>query len=391
MMRWILAIRGCTFQNPKVSMDQFKIISTIGRGFYGKVMLVQHKKTGQMLAIKSIQKWKLVQTKKIDTVLIERSILEKTKFPFIVEMKYAFQTPKKFYLVLEYIAGGELFFHMQKNGTFPMDVVKLYIAEITLALNYLHSNGIVYRDLKPENVLIDIDGHIKLTDFGLSKLAAETSTFCGTNEYLAPEIIARHSYSYSIDYWSLGILTYEMLFGRTPWASQNNAVLFNNIVHADLLFPAEATPEAIDFLTFVLVKDPRKRPGFQEIIHHPFFKEYDFQRVLNKGYTPGFIPKITNQFDPSNFDNEFVSEIANDSSAASIGDHENDYLPGFSYTADHQIGPQSKPNHLDEIIQNEDSISEDFMNSDSSSDSSNFSSPPINQNSPHVLLAAPIA
>ncbi|OHT16605.1 AGC family protein kinase [Tritrichomonas foetus] len=364
MMRWILAIRGCTYNNPKISIDQFKIISVIGRGFYGKVMLVQHTKTGETLAIKSIQKWKLVQSKKIHTVLIERNILESIHFPFIVSLRYAFQTDKKFYLVLEYVPGGELFFHMQKLGALPLDVVKLYIAEISLALNHLHSHGIVYRDLKPENVLIDADGHIKLTDFGLSKLTEETSTFCGTSEYLAPEIISRQPYSYQIDWWSLGVLMYEMLFERTPWVTQNRAKLFDMIQKDEPEFPEDANKEAVEFLKFILVKDPRKRPGFHEIRRHSFFRDFDFEKVLNMEYQSNFVPHISNELKPTNFDAEFIAEVAGDSSAASTAEHEDDYLPGFSYTGEQVI----ENLHFDEsIIANKEDVSDDYMKSDSDS------------------------
>ena len=169
MMRWVLALRGCTFVNPDISMAQFNILAVLGRGYYGKVMLCENKTTKEIYAIKTIHKSRLIQSNKVHTVIAERNILTKAQHPFIVSLKFAFQTPSKFYLGLEYAPGGELYFHLQRRGTFPKKDVCLYMAEIALALDYLHKNNILYRDIKPENILLDEKGHIKITDFGLSK------------------------------------------------------------------------------------------------------------------------------------------------------------------------------------------------------------------------------
>ena len=336
-MRWILAIRGCTFSSMKVTMNDFKIISVIGRGYFGKVMLCENKATGELIAIKTVQKWKLVQSNKIQTVLIERSILEQVNFPFIVSMKFAFQTEKKFYLGIEYVPGGELFNHLQKSKNLPLNDIKLYIAEVALAINYLHSKGIIYRDLKTENVLIDIDGHIKLTDFGLSKMAQSTETFCGTSEYLAPEMVLHQPYSEAIDWWSLGIMTYELLFGITPFYNKNRTKLFSNIVYAQPGFPPNVDPVIADFVKFILNKDARKRPKFHEIRRHEFFKDVDFEKVLNKEIGPSFIPDIKKKFDTNNFDEEFTREVPQDSAAGLDVGSPDKYLPGFSYNEEQHV------------------------------------------------------
>jgi serine/threonine protein kinase len=238
--QWVLALRSCTFTQAQMSMDDFMIISVIGRGFYGKVMLCEHKETKERVAIKTVHKSRLVEANKVHTIMMERKILSRVNHPFIVSLKFAFQTPAKLYLGLEYAEGGELFFFLQKHGLPTVADLRLYMAELMLALNYLHSQGIIYRDVKPENILLDARGHIKLTDFGLSKelrRGAQTETFCGTCDYIAPEIVRRESYSYGVDWWACGILLYELACGETPFMHENRARLFRNIVENAVAFP----------------------------------------------------------------------------------------------------------------------------------------------------------
>ena len=333
MMRWVLSLRGSTFSSPDISMSMFKILSVIGRGFYGKVMLCQRISDGEILAIMSIHKSRLIQSDKVHTVVAERNILTRATHPFIVSLKFAFQTASKFYLGLEYVPGGELFFHMQKRVTIPMDDTRLYIAEISLALNHLHSIGVVYRDLKPENILLDAEGHIKLTDFGLAKdLYNEemTSTFCGTSEYLAPEIIRHESYGIEVDWWALGILTYELLFGKTPFCHQNKHRMFQNICEKEVVYPTGVQPVISNFINGLLTKDKRKRMTFKQLVKDEFFKGMDFHDVLKKKIKPNFVPTIENKSVPSNFDSEFTTEQATDSFVMPVFGSAEKY-PGFSY------------------------------------------------------------
>lgn len=342
LMRWILALRGCTFSNPDLSMSMFKIIAVIGRGFYGKVMLCQRNDTGEVVAIKTIHKSRLIQSNKVHTVIAERNILAKAAHPFIVSLKFAFQTPSKFYLGLEYSPGGELFFHMQKRGNLPLNEVRLYIAEIALALNHLHSIGIIYRDLKPENILLDAEGHIKLTDFGLSKdlnFATSTSTFCGTSEYLAPEIVRRESYSVAVDWWALGVLCYELMFGATPFAHPSRARLFQNILEKEPTFQPGAPPEAVQFITAMLQKDSKKRPTFTQIAAMPFFAGMDFGDVLQKRIKPAFVPCVEKPTTAENFDSEFTAENPADSFVMPVGGSA-ELFPGFSFV-DRNYEPSS--------------------------------------------------
>lgn len=333
MTSWINSIKANKCVSTKLKMDDFRIISVIGRGYYGKVMLVQKKDNGALFAIKSIRKSRL-NDDNANSVLTEKNILMKIQHPFIVNLCFAFQTDTKVYLGLEYAPGGELFYHMDQCGTIPLDDAKLYIAEIILALSYLHSFGIIYRDLKPENVLFDEKGHIKLTDFGLSKNLSgsdSTSTFCGTCEYLAPEIVLQQPYNYKVDVWALGVLSFEMIFGQTPFGDENKVYLFDKIVAEDPVFPFLCEYKITNFILRCLTKDASKRPTFDELKEDPLFSNLDWDKVYRREYTPRFIPRIKDPLQPTNFDPEFTNEIATDSLATpGLGDIGN--IPGFSFT-----------------------------------------------------------
>ncbi|OHT06835.1 Serine/threonine-protein kinase Sgk1 [Tritrichomonas foetus] len=334
LVRWVLALRSATFYNPQISMDSFKIISVLGRGFFGKVMLVQKKDTKELFAIKTVHKARLIQSKKVQTILAERSILGKVKHPFIVEMNFAFQNATKFYLIMEYVPGGELFGLIKRSKMLPLTQVRLYIAEMALALQYLHKIGIVYRDLKPENILIATDGHLKLTDFGLSKdigTVRLTKTFCGTGEFMAPEMIDQRLYAYAVDWWSLGILTYLLCFGKTPFFDENKAKMFKNITGSEPSFPKDADKEAVDLIKGLLTKDPQQRFGFEKVSKHKFFHKMNFDDVLNKKIKPEFIPEIKDPLKPEYFDAEFTNEAAVDSIATPSLEQEHEAFNGFSY------------------------------------------------------------
>jgi serine/threonine protein kinase len=337
-LRWITAVATVCAdpQPPSLSMDHFRVISVIGRGFYGKVMLCQKIDTGELYAIKSIHKKRLVETGNTASVITERNIMMKAHHPFIVNLCFAFQSPAKFYLGLEYAPGGELFYHMNKRGSVQIDDARLYAAEIGLALTHLHRLGIVYRDLKPENVLLDRLGHVKLTDFGLSKVldrTGKTSSFCGTSEYLAPEIVMGRPYGYAIDIWALGILTYEMLVGGTPFHDENKTKLFTNIVSGTPHFPLGFDARVRHFILSLLTKDPSTRPRFNDLKNHPFFEGFDWGMVERREYRPNFIPPTRDLLKPTNFDPEFTSEVAADSLVAA-GMGEFGKVPGFSFSDD---------------------------------------------------------
>jgi len=303
----------------KVNADDFELLKVIGKGSFGKVMQVRKKDDGKIYAMKVLRKEAIIARKQVAHTKAEKSILQKIQHPFIVKLNFAFQTEDKLYMILDYINGGELFFHLKKEGKFPEDRVRLYAAEIVLALSPLHTLDIVYRDLKPENILLDNEGHICITDFGLSKeLPKEggTTTFCGTPEYLAPEVLKGQGHGCPVDWWSLGTLVYEMLTGLPPFYSQNVNIMYQKILNGELRFPTYISPEAQSLLEGFLTRDPDARlgtRGLDEIKSHAFFKGIDWDKVFNREIDMPFKPEVVSVDDTSQIDPMFTSEKAEDS------------------------------------------------------------------------------
>jgi serum/glucocorticoid-regulated kinase 2 len=312
---------GTIFSNhdtiKNVGIDDFKLIKVIGRGSYGKVCLVQFKKTNNLYAMKSLKKDVLLDEDQVESTLLEKNILQSIKHPFLVGMSFCFQTEERVYFVLPFIRGGELFQHLRKSKYFPEKDVKFYASIIGLALDHLHKNGIVYRDIKPENILLEEDGYLKLIDFGMAKILKEgeiTNSFCGTPEYLAPEIITGEGHNRMADWWSYGTLVYEMLFGIPPFFCENVEKMYDLITKSQLRFPKKfrISDEAKDFLVKLLVKNQKERfginGGFDEIKKHPFLKDIDFKALEEKKIEAPFKPVLEDSFDVRNFDEEFTSE-----------------------------------------------------------------------------------
>lgn len=250
--------------------------------------------------MKVLKKEHIIKRNQVEHTKTERNVLEKLEHPFIVTLQYAFQTDKKLYLVLDYCAGGELFFHLGKAGKFPESRARFYAAEIVLALEYLHSQNIIYRDLKPENILLDSDGHVKLTDFGLSKEGVTDNhsahSFCGTPEYLAPEILRRAGHGKGADWWSLGALLYEMLTGMPPFYSRDRDRLFEKILHSELRFPMYFSKPARQILSQLMNRNPKRRlgtiNGAQEIRRHTFFANVDWKAMISRQLPVPFKPHL---------------------------------------------------------------------------------------------------
>jgi RAC serine/threonine-protein kinase len=298
-------------------LDAFKLIKVIGKGSFGKVFLVREIKTSQMFALKVLKKDNIIKRNQVEHTKTERSVLGYVKHPFIVGLNMAFQSREKLYFVLDYCAGGELFFHLGKLGKFKESRSRFYAAEIILAISYVHTLDIIYRDLKPENVLLDGTGHIRLTDFGLSKEGISSSSsgansFCGTPEYLAPEILNRQGHGRGVDWWSLGALLYEMLTGLPPFYCQDRERLFEKIRKSELHYPASLSTNAKHVLRGLLTKDPTRRLGSgekdaEEIKPHPFFASIDWEKLQRGEIAPPWAPTITGNQDTSQFDAEFTS------------------------------------------------------------------------------------
>lgn len=300
-------------------IENFDLLKVIGKGSFGKVMQVMKKDTKQVYALKTLRKHHIISRMEVTHTLAERTVLARINNPFIVPLKFSFQSPEKLYLVLSFINGGELFHHLQQSGKFDMDRSRFYIAELLTALESLHELNVIYRDLKPENILLDYQGHIALCDFGLCKLNManddKTNTFCGTPEYLAPELLLNQGYTRSVDWWTLGTLLYEMLTGLPPFYDDDVPTMYKKILQNPLKFPPflEGT-DAHDLLVKLLQKEPSKRlDDAQQIKSHPFFKDIDWNKLLSKSYMPPFKPQVAGLLDTSNFDQDFTNERPQDS------------------------------------------------------------------------------
>ncbi|KAJ1867979.1 Serine/threonine-protein kinase Sgk2 [Coemansia sp. RSA 989] len=347
------AAESVVVSQKRVSLDDFQLLSIIGKGSYGKVMLARYKDSGKVMAIKVISKTKLRgRPNEIRRVMSERKVLERTvEHPFLVGLQCAFQTKEKLFFCLDYVNGGELFFHLQRERRFSENRARFYAAEITCALEYLHGMGVVYRDLKPENCLLDADGHVKIVDFGLAKEvgpvvwrtegstlysieeSGKTGTFCGTPEYLAPEVLLRQRYGKEVDWYCLGAVLFEMLTGLPPFYDQDNNTMYRRILHEQLQFPSSlpppvrgngtyndssGTPNSIgrlaqDFIMRILERDPEKRLGHgvfgtESVKRHVFFHGIDWGKIYRQEYAPPFVPKVSSIFDLSNIDPEFRNE-----------------------------------------------------------------------------------
>jgi serum/glucocorticoid-regulated kinase 2 len=334
--------------NKKLSIDSFELIKVLGKGSFGKVMLVKKKGgDGTLFAMKTLRKAALIKRNQLLHTATERNILQNIQHPFLVNLIYAFQSEDKLYMVLDYMGGGELFFWLKKHRRFSEPRAQLMGAEITLALGALHASNIIYRDLKPENILVDLEGHIRLTDFGLSKdgitgpgAEGGTKTFCGTPEYLAPEILDNKGHGKSVDWWSFGTLLYEMLCGLPPFYDTNIQKMYHKILCAPLRFPSYLSDDSKTILRGLLQRKVEERlgsgpGGTDEIKNADFFKSLDFDRVMAKEYTPEFKPPAgRNDTDATNFDAEFTSERAVDSvvtSHMSETAKEKSNFQGFTY------------------------------------------------------------
>ena len=301
----------------EVKLEDFKILKVIGRGSFGKVCLVEYIPTKEIFAMKSLKKDLLIEEDQIESTILEKEILQKIDHPFLCSLIFCFQSEDRIFFVMPFLSGGELFQHLKKFKRFSEKMVKFYGAQIAIALQYLHDKNIIYRDLKPENILLDEKGYLKLVDFGMAKkldYSKKALSFCGTPEYLAPEIIKGDGYDHNIDWWSLGILFFELLCGFPPFYDDNLDKMYKLIQDTKVNFPPNIylSNETKDIICKLLNKDIKGRLGYasgiEEIKNHPFFKGIDFQEIQNKKIISPFVPKIDNSTDVQNFDETFTKE-----------------------------------------------------------------------------------
>ncbi|XP_032084135.1 RAC-beta serine/threonine-protein kinase isoform X2 [Thamnophis elegans] len=306
-----------TKARAKATMSDFDYLKLLGKGTFGKVILVREKATGRYYAMKILRKKVIIAKDEVAHTVTESRVLQNTRHPFLTALKYAFQTNDRLCFVMEYANGGELFFHLSRERVFTEERARFYGAEIVSALEYLHSRDVVYRDIKLENLMLDKDGHIKITDFGLCKEGisdgATMKTFCGTPEYLAPEVLEDNDYGRAVDWWGLGVVMYEMMCGRLPFYSQDHERLFELILLEEIRFPRTLSPEAKALLAGLLKKDPKQRLGggptdAKEVMEHRFFAAVNWQDVVHKKLLPPFKPQVTSEIDTRYFDDEFTAQ-----------------------------------------------------------------------------------
>ncbi|ETI52410.1 AGC protein kinase [Phytophthora nicotianae P1569] len=335
-----------------VGPQDFDLLCVIGQGAFGKVIQVRHQPTDEILAMKIVSNKYIVQHNSVSYLQAERDIMTKINHPFLISLRYAFQTKSNVYLVMPFVAGGELFHHLHKEGLLLESSAKFYAAEMVLALEHLHSKGIIHRDLKPENVLLGADGHIRLTDFGLAKEMADeddsTSTMCGTNEYMPPEMIRRKAYNQAVDWWALGALIYEMVTGYPPFRHKNRKKLHHKILNEKLPLPKWLGSDTHSILKQLLERNVDKRlgsgkstmfqvKGVQAIKKHAFFKGIDWGLLEEKKVQPPILPNVLSNTDTTYFSEEFTTQDVGrrsriDSSSAS-GDSKK-LFARFSWVAD---------------------------------------------------------
>eukprot|EP00299_Pterocystis_sp_00344_P002632 c1296_g1_i1.p1 GENE.c1296_g1_i1~~c1296_g1_i1.p1 ORF type:complete len:440 (+),score=82.65 c1296_g1_i1:48-1322(+) len=316
----------------KVTRDDFDLLSTVGVGAFGKVIQVRLKATNKIYAMKVMRKDTVVSRRVVEYIKTERVVMQENRHPFIVGLQCAFQTDGKLYLVMDFASGGPIWHHLKKEQMLSENVVCYYMAELVLALEHLHSRGIVHRDLKPENILLDHSGHIRLTDFGLAKSnvsgTSGAKSFCGTDDYMAPEVIEGSSYGKAADWWSAGALMYNMLTGKPPFSAPNRAALYKKICTERVKFPSFLSGDAVSLVKSLMTRNPQQRLDFAQAFRsHAFFRRVNWKKVLDLSIVPPFQPSGT-EYDVCNFSPQFTAMPPRDSPPA----------PSASFKADPETG-----------------------------------------------------
>ncbi|XP_052007060.1 protein kinase C eta type [Xyrauchen texanus] len=304
----------------KLGVTNFTLLQVLGKGSFGKVMLVRLNCSDRVFAVKVLKKDIILQDDDVECTMTEKRVLTlASSHPYLTQLYCCFQTPERLFFVMEFVNGGDLMFHIQKSRKFEENRARFYSAEITSALIFLHSKGIIYRDLKLDNVLLDKDGHCKLADFGMCKEGmfegVVTGTFCGTPDYIAPEILQEMLYGHSVDWWALGVLLYEMLSGHAPFEAENEDDLFESILNEEIIYASWLSASAVDILKAFLMKNPSRRLGCvaadggeSAVTRHLFFTGIDWDKLNRRELEPPFKPRIKTAEDVNNFDPDFTQE-----------------------------------------------------------------------------------
>ncbi|XP_069005522.1 protein kinase C delta type-like [Embiotoca jacksoni] len=301
---------------PRVHLTLSHLVfhKVLGKGSFGKVLLAELKGQGQYFAVKVLKKDVVLMDDDVECTMVEKRVLALAwENPFLTHLYSTFQSKEHLFFVMEYLNGGDLMFHIQDKGRFDLNRATFYAAEIVVGLQFLHSKGIIYRDLKLDNVMLSKDGHIKIADFGMCKEKvfgeARATTFCGTPDYIAPEILLGQKYTFSVDWWSFAVLVYEMLIGQSPFQGDDEDELFESIRSDIPHYPRWITKEAKNLLELLFERDPSRRLGVVgDIRAHPFFKTINWTALEKREVDPPFKPKVKSPSDCSNFDREFLSE-----------------------------------------------------------------------------------
>nr|XP_055058299.1 serine/threonine-protein kinase N2 [Misgurnus anguillicaudatus] len=330
------------------SLKDFKCVAVLGRGHFGKVLLAEYSITGEMFAIKALKKGDIVARDEVESLMCEKRIFEtvnSVRHPFLVNLFACFQTKEHVCFVMEYAAGGDLMMHIHAD-VFSEERATFYAACVVLGLEFLHEHKIVYRDLKLDNLLLDTEGFVKIADFGLCKEGMgyqdRTSTFCGTPEFLAPEVLTETSYTRAVDWWGLGVLIFEMLVGESPFPGDDEEEVFDSIVNDEVRYPRFLSTEAISIMRRLLRRNPERRLGAgerdaEDVKKHLFFRDIDWNGLLAKKVKPPFIPTIQGSSDVSNFDDEFTSEapvLTPPREPRPLNQQEQELFADFDYIAD---------------------------------------------------------
>nr|AAD22633.1 protein kinase C [Sporothrix schenckii] len=330
----------------RIGLDNFNFLAVLGKGNFGKVMLAETKRSNRLYAIKVLKKEFIIENDEVESIRSEKRVLlvaNRERHPFLTNLHACFQTETRVYFVMEYISGGDLMLHIQR-GQFGTRRAQFYASEVCLALKYLHENGVIYRDLKLDNILLTLDGHIKIADYGLCKedmwYGSTTSTFCGTPEFMAPEILLDKKYGRAVDWWAFGVLIYQMLLQQSPFRGEDEDEIYDAILGDEPLYPIHMPRDSVSILQKLLTRDPDQRLGSgptdaQEIMSQPFFRNINWDDIYHKRVQPPFLPTIKNPTDTSNFDSEFTSVTPVLTPVQSVlSQAMQEEFRGFSYTAD---------------------------------------------------------